>query len=193
MNILIVYTYPNHESLNASFLQHTLKGLHDYSQKHEVQVLDLYAENFNPVLDFHKEKRRRDLYKDPDLEKYREQIKWANQLIFIYPIWWGRPPAMLLGYIDKLFSANFAYRNTKGLFAEGLLKGKSAICISTMKGPTHYPFIWLHNAHKILMKRALFQFVGIKKIKFFEFGSMEKKEGKQQKRLLQIESHMRNL
>lgn len=43
------------------------------------------------------------------------------------------------------------------------------------------------------MKRALFQFVGIKKIKFFEFGSMEKKEGKQQKRLLQIESHMRNL
>lgn len=179
MNILIVYTYPNHESLNASFLQHTLKGLHDHSQKHEVQVLDLYAESFNPVLDFHKEKRRRDLYKDPDLEKYREQIKWANQLIFIYPIWWGRPPAMLLGYIDKLFSANFAYRDTKGLFAEGLLKGKSAICISTMKGPTHYPFIWLHNAHKILMKRALFQFVGIKKIKFFEFGSMEKKEGKQ--------------
>ena len=61
------------------------------------------------------------------------------------------------------------------------------------KGPTHSPCIWLYNAHKILMKRALFQFVGIKKIKFFEFGSMEKKEGKQQKRLLQIESHMRNL
>jgi NAD(P)H dehydrogenase (quinone) len=52
-----------------------------------------------------------------------------------------------------------------------------------MKGPTKYPLLWLNNAHKILMKKALFNFVGIKKVKFFEFGNMESSNGKQTKKL----------
>ena len=38
---------------------------------------------------------------DPKLGKYREQTREADKLVFVYPIWWGRPPAMLLGYIDR--------------------------------------------------------------------------------------------
>ena len=100
---------------------------------------------------------------------------------------------MLLGYIDQLFAANFAYRDTKGLFPEGLLKGKSVVCVSTMKGPTNYPFLWLNNAHKILMKRALFKFVGMKKVKFFEFGNMESKKGKQQQKLNKVYQYFRKV
>lgn len=193
MKLLIVYTYPNHSGLNYSFLQKVIKGSKENSSIKEFQLLDLYEEMFNPLLMFNEEKRRRDMHKDPKLEKYRLQLTWADKLVFIYPIWWGRPPAMLLGYIDQLFASNFAYKDKKGLFPEGLLKGKSVVCISTMKGPTHYPLLWLNNAHKILMKRALFQFVGIRKVKFFEFGNMESVKGKQTQKLNKIYNYFKNI
>ncbi|MBE1445245.1 NAD(P)H-dependent oxidoreductase [Paenibacillus sp. OAS669] len=149
-------------------------------------ILDLYNEGFDPVLVFHENKRRRDMHADPELKTYREQILWADKIVLVYPIWWGRPPAMLMGYIDKMFAANFAYRDKKGLFPEGLLHGKSVVCISTMKGPALYPLFWLNNAHKISMRKALFQFVGMKKVKFFEFGSMESPRGRHEKKLNKI-------
>ncbi|MFJ7683368.1 NAD(P)H-dependent oxidoreductase [Peribacillus butanolivorans] len=183
MNMLVTYTYPNHKSLSYAFLQKIIKGSNENPNIKELQVLDLYEEGFNPLLVFNEHKRRRDMHRDPHLEKYRNQITWADKIVFVYPIWWGRPPAMLMGYIDQLFAANFAYRDKKGLLPEGLLKGKSVVCVSTMKGPTKYPLLWLNNAHKILMKKALFNFVGIKKVKFFEFGNMESSNGKQTKKL----------
>ncbi|WP_107924324.1 NAD(P)H-dependent oxidoreductase [Lysinibacillus parviboronicapiens] len=186
MKTLIIYTYPNHKSLNFAFLQEVMKGCNENPYISELQVLDLYEENFDPILQFNEHKRRRDMYRDPKLAKYRDQLTWADKIVFVYPIWWGRPPAMLLGYIDQLFAANFAYRDKKGLLPEGLLKGKSVVCISTMKGPTKYPLLWLNNAHKVLMRKALFNFVGIKKVKFFEFGNMESKKGGQHKKLEKI-------
>jgi len=193
MKLLVIYTYPNQQSLNYEFLQKVIKGSNENPNIKKLQVLDLYEENFNPLLVFNEQKRRRDMYKEPSTEKYRKQIMWADKIVFIYPIWWGRPPAMLMGYIDQLFAANFAYRDKKGLFPEGLLKGKSVVCVSTMKGPAHYPLLWLHNAHKILMKKALFNFVGIKKVKFFEFGNMESPKGNQMKKLERIYRYFKKI
>lgn len=194
MNVLIVYTHPHKNSLNGSFLEKTLSGLEKNSKISEVEVLDLYEENFNPLLVFNEEIRRRDLHRDPYLTKYRKQIIKADTIIFIYPIWWGRPPAMLMGYIDKIFVSDFAYKKIPGkMMPEGLLKGKKTICISTMSGPTGYLKILMGNAHKILMKRGLFSYVGIKNVQFFEFGDMEKKNGNQKKNLKRIEHVMRKL
>ncbi|MBD7944912.1 MULTISPECIES: NAD(P)H-dependent oxidoreductase [Psychrobacillus] len=193
MKALVIYTYPNHTSLNYAFLQKVIKGCQENLNIKELQVLDLYKENFNPVLVFNEYKRRRDMHVDSSIQKYREQITWADKIIFVYPIWWGRPPAMLIGYIDQLFASNFAYRDKKGLFPEGLLKGKSVVCVSTMKGPTHYPLIWLNNSHKILMKKALFSFVGIKKVKFFEFGNMESPTGNQEKKLEKVYQYFKRV
>jgi len=193
MKVLVVYTHPNHQSLCYSFLQKVTKGSHENPNIKEIQVLDLYEECFNPLLVFNQHKRRRDMYRDPHLEKYRQQISWADKIVFVYPIWWGRPPAMLLGYIDQLFAANFAYKDKKGLLPEGLLKGKSVVCVSTMKGPANYPLLWLNNSHKILMKKALFNFVGIKQVKFFEFGNMESPKGKQTKKLEKIYRYFKKI
>ncbi|WP_391208489.1 NAD(P)H-dependent oxidoreductase [Psychrobacillus sp. L4] len=193
MNTLVIYTYPNHKSLNYAFLQKVIEGSMENPNINELQVLDLYGEGFNPVLVFNEQKRRRDMHRDPYIEKYRKQITWADQIVFVYPIWWGRPPAMLMGYIDQLFAANFAYRDKKGLLPEGLLKGKSVVCVSTMKGPKNYLRFWLNNAHQVLMRRALFNFVGIKKVKFFEFGNMEKANGKQTKKLEKIYRYFKEL
>ncbi|MNB70619.1 hypothetical protein D3C81_270000 [compost metagenome] len=190
MNTLIVYAHPSRESLNGAFLEAVLQGIRQSGGNGETEVLDLYAEEFNPVLVYGKERRRRDMHLDPELEKNREQITRADRIVFIYPIFWGRPPAMLLGYIDRMFASNFAFRNRPNrAYPEGLLKGKSAICISTMKGPAHYPLLLLNNANKVLMKRGLFHYVGIRKVKFFEFGSMEGAKGNQAKKLATVERY----
>ncbi|AIQ71597.1 NAD(P)H-dependent oxidoreductase [Paenibacillus graminis] len=186
MNTLVIYIHPNHQSLNYAFLQEVLRGSRENAKVAEIQVLDLYDEGFDPVLVFNEHKRRRDMHTDPALAKYREQLMWADKIVLVYPIWWGRPPAMLMGYIDQMFASGFAYRDKGGLLPEGLLKGKSVVCISTMQGPTHYPLLMLHNAHKVLMRKALFNFVGIRKVKFFEFGSMESKRGKHARKLERI-------
>ncbi|MDR6883999.1 NAD(P)H-dependent oxidoreductase [Bacillus sp. 3255] len=186
MKTLIVYTHPNHQSLSYAFLQKVVQGSAENPSIDEVNVLDLYEEGFNPLLVFNEHKRRRDMHADPKLAVYREQLLWADKIVFVYPIWWGRPPAMLMGYIDQMFASGFAYKEKGGLLPEGLLKGKSVVCISSMKGPVHYPLLWLNNAHKILMRKALFNYVGIKKVKFFEFGSMESPRGKQQQKLEKV-------
>ncbi|WP_123042493.1 NAD(P)H-dependent oxidoreductase [Cohnella candidum] len=186
MKTLVVYTHPNHQSLSYAFLQEVVRGSRENANIEDIRILDLYEEGFNPVLIFNERKRRRDMHADPALAKYREQLIWADKIVFIYPIWWGRPPAMLLGYIDQMFASGFAYRDNGRLLPEGLLKGKSVVCISTMKGPALYPMYWLYNAHKTLMRKALFNFVGIKKVKFFEFGSMESPRGRHQEKLHKI-------
>ncbi|WP_332650852.1 NAD(P)H-dependent oxidoreductase [Lysinibacillus sp. 54212] len=193
MKVLIVYTHPNHQSLNYAFLERVLKGSEENPVIEDIKLLDLYEEGFNPVLEFNEQKRRRDMHTDPTFEKYREQLKWADKIIFVYPIWWGRPPAMLLGYFDQVLASNFAYRDKGKWFSEGLLKEKSVVCISTMKGPTHYPLFLLNNSHKALMKKAVFQFIGIKNIKFFEFGDMEKQKGSQEKKLHKIYHYFRKV
>ncbi|KIL37097.1 NAD(P)H dehydrogenase [Cohnella kolymensis] len=186
MKMLIIYTHPNHRSLSYAFLQEVIRGSKENTSIQEVKVLDLYEEGFDPVLVFNENKRRRDMHTDPDLAVYRDQLMWADKIVFVYPIWWGRPPAMLMGYIDQLFASGFAYKDTGGLLPEGLLKGKSVVCISSMKGPALYPLLWLYNAHKTLMRKALFHYVGIKKVKFFEFGSMESPRGRHKQKLNRI-------
>lgn len=193
MKVLVIYTHPNHQSLSYAFFNKVIQGSSENTQISKIEVLDLYEEQFDPVLIFNENKRRRDMHIDPNLEKYREQIREADKIVFVYPIWWGRPPAMLLGYIDQMFASNFAYREKGGLIPEGLLKGKSVVCISSMKGPTLYPLYWLNNAHKVLMRKALFQYVGIKKVKFFEFGNMESPKGKHDKKLNRVYQYFKSI
>lgn len=191
MRLLVIYAHPNHRSLNYAFLQEIVRGSEENAAFEEVEVLDLYAEGFDPVLVFNEEKRRRDMHADPELARYRELIKRADKLAFVYPIWWGRPPAMLLGFIDRMFASGFAYRDNGKLLPEGLLKGKTAVCVSTMKGPAVYMPLWLYNAHKTLMRKALLRYVGFGKVKFFEFGSMESPRGKQKEKLAKVYRYFR--
>ncbi|CAI6087375.1 NAD(P)H-dependent oxidoreductase [Cohnella sp. JJ-181] len=193
MKLLVIYAHPNHRSLSYSFLQEVLRGSGENASIDEVEVLDLYAEGFDPVLVFNEEKRRRDMHADPELARHRAQIARADKLVFVYPIWWGRPPAMLLGYIDRMFASGFAYRDTGKLLPEGLLRGKTAVCVSTMKGPAGYTLLWLYNAHKTLMRKALLKYVGFGKVKFFEFGSMESPRGRHKEKLEKVYRYFRRV
>ncbi|WP_017813357.1 NAD(P)H-dependent oxidoreductase [Paenibacillus shenyangensis] len=193
MSTLLIYTHPNHQSLNYAMMQQAIRGIRDHHPDEEIQIIDLYADEFNPALVFNEHKQRRDMHIDPELNTYREQILWADRIVFVYPIWWGRPPAMLLGFIDRMMASGFAYvyRKKGDLTPEGLLKGKSVVCISTMQGPAGYLQLWLNNAHRVLMRRALFNYIGIRQVKFFEFGSMESPKGKHERKLNKVYHYFR--
>ncbi len=62
------------------------KGLQETN--HSVTVLDLYKEQFDPVLVFNEEKKRRDLVNEEETARYRTLVEEADTLLFIYPIWW---------------------------------------------------------------------------------------------------------
>lgn len=109
--ITIVYCHPYPNSFNHNILQNitdTLTGL-----GREYDVMDLYADGFNPVMD----RSSLELYSkgetsDKLVKKYQEALQKTKHAIFIFPIWWGMMPAMLKGWIDKVFLKGEIYDYT---------------------------------------------------------------------------------
>ncbi|WP_242314552.1 NAD(P)H-dependent oxidoreductase [Bacillus cereus group sp. BfR-BA-01355] len=191
MNVLIVYAHPNPSSFNATILNHVQKGLQETN--HSVTVLDLYKEQFDPVLVFHEEKKRRDLVNEEETARYRTLVEEADTLLFIYPIWWWGMPAILKGFIDRIFVAGFAYKY-EGVLPKGLLQGKKAWVINTLDSPLWYVALLYRSADWIMMKRGVLRFCGIRDIKRSVFQSVKtSKVSKREKWLLQIEEKARTL
>ncbi|MED0961100.1 NAD(P)H-dependent oxidoreductase [Bacillus paramycoides] len=191
MNVLIIYAHPSPSSFNASILEHVQKGLQETN--HSVTLLDLYKEQFDPVLVFNEEKKRRDLLHEEETERYRELVQKADTLLFIYPIWWWGMPAILKGFIDRVFVAGFAYKY-EGALPKGLFKGKKAWVINTLDSPLWYVALLYRSADWIMMKRGVLRFCGIRNIKRSVFQSVKtSKVTKREKWLLQIEGEARKL
>jgi len=95
------------------FLWEVAKFYKSESEKYwdEIEILDLYSkENFQPNLEFEDMKVLND---DPNREKFQKKIKEAQELVFVFPIWWGNMPAILKNFIDTNFWAGFAYKFQK--------------------------------------------------------------------------------
>jgi NAD(P)H dehydrogenase (quinone) len=143
---LIVFAHPNPKSFCGFLRDITINQL----EKINCQVMqtDLYKQNFNPVVsekDFQKLKNKDSFsflneqiysyennftnYSDT-IKKELDKISWADNFIFIFPMWWGSFPAILKGYCDKSFVYGHSWTSTN-TFKNGLLKGKKAITVTT--------------------------------------------------------------
>lgn len=136
MKQLIVYVHPDSKSFCHAIKDAYVEALQ--AQGKEVRIRDLYAEDFNPVLRYrelqqmhHGGKMNDDLSEDLKIEQ--AFVKWADVITFIYPIWWSGMPAILKGYIDRVFTYNFAY-TVKDDRLVGLLVNKRVLIINTMGG-----------------------------------------------------------
>ncbi|KFN15821.1 NAD(P)H-dependent oxidoreductase [Bacillus pseudomycoides] len=191
MNVLIIYAHPNPSSFNAAILEHVQKGLQETN--HFVTLLDLYKEQFNPVLIFNEDKRRRDLVYEEETEKYRRLIKEADFFIFIYPIWWWGMPAILKGFIDRVFVTGFAYKY-EGALPKGLLIGKKAWVINTLDSPLWYVALLYRSADWVIMKKGILRFCGIRQIKRSVFQSVKTSKAiKREKWLLEMQEKAKKL
>lgn len=165
MKLLAIKAHPSSESLNHTLLEAVKRGAKQ--GKHKLQVVDLYAEKFNPVLSQAELKGKM----DPKVKKYQQMLREADWVIFVYPIWWFRAPAILEGWFDKVFTVHFAFKYKKitkkmGI-PIGLLPVKKAVVVETYGSPgwalrsLYFDLPWRR------MKRGLLKFCGIKKIKRF--------------------------
>jgi len=133
MNYLVIYAHPNPLSLNHTLKETVVNTL--TLAGHNVVVRDLNAIGFNPVLSLDDMAGQRAGIVTPDVATEQQHIQWADCLVFIYPIWWTGLPAIVKGYIERVFSYGFAYSYNTGV-QEGLLKGKKVLIINT-HGKTH--------------------------------------------------------
>ncbi|MGI9450610.1 MAG: NAD(P)H-dependent oxidoreductase [Geminicoccaceae bacterium] len=102
MRILVVYAHPVETSFSAAVHQKVIEKLRE--RGHEVRDLDLYAEGFDPVLS----RAERVAYEiDGDhrkaIEAHVERIKWAEGLVFVYPTWWYGLPAIMKGWLERIW------------------------------------------------------------------------------------------
>lgn len=112
--VLIIYAHPDSGSFNHAILKTVETAL---TQRHQsYQVIDLYAENFNPVMNAAEAKGQL----SEETKKYQQLIKKSESIIFIFPVWWFRAPAILEGFCDKVFTPGFAYRFKKIIGTYGL-------------------------------------------------------------------------
>ncbi|QYR21046.1 NAD(P)H oxidoreductase [Paenibacillus sp. sptzw28] len=113
MKILTVVSHPRVNSLTFSVADRFAQGLADAG--HETEVLDLHRIGFNPLLwesDEPESSSDRKIY-SPEVETEIERMKKHDALAYIFPVWWHSFPAMLKGYIDRVWNNGFAYGTSK--------------------------------------------------------------------------------
>ncbi|MBE3595395.1 MAG: NAD(P)H-dependent oxidoreductase [Candidatus Carbobacillus altaicus] len=181
MIVLIIYTHPNPKSFNAAILKEVERVLHEAG--HTYAVINLYKDNFDPVLVYNDKIRRSDLKNHPETAHYRELVRQADHLIFIYPVWWYGVPAILKGFFDRVFVSGFAYRYD-GMVPKGLLKRKSAWVVYTIDSPGWYIRLVRRSAEWIVIRDAVLKFCGIRKVKRFMFAGVKRSSLKRRQRWL---------
>ena len=167
MKNLIVYAHPNSGSLNHFFKQTVLESLQESGA--EIEVRDLNQINFNPVLSLDDMNGQRMGKVADDVKTEQNFITWADCIIFIYPIWWTGMPAIMKGYIDRVFSYGFAYRYDQGI-QKGLLTGKKTIIINSHgKSNGEYEAMGMDKALALTSDTGIFSYSGLEIQEHFYF------------------------
>jgi putative NADPH-quinone reductase len=146
-------------------------------------LLDL---EFSPILKYGYRKKTK---LETDLINVQNDILESDHLVFVYPTWWGTQPALLKGFIDRVFLPKFAFRyRENSLLWDKLLKGKTGRLIVTMDTPKwYYNLVYKRPGHNS-MKKGILGFCGIKPVKIITLSPIKSSnESKRQKWLKQIE------
>lgn len=164
--ILIINGHPNRESFNFGIANaYQEAAVASGATVRTIHIIDL---DFNPNLKFGYRKRTE---LEQDLLLAWEDILWADHLVWIHPVWWGGLPALMKGFIDRLFLPGraFQYRENS-LFWDKLLKGKSARIITTLDQPSWYYALVYGRPSVNQLKRSTLQFCGISLVKVTYIG-----------------------
>ena len=158
--ILIINGHPDGESFIFALESAYKKG----AENTGAEVIEIVVRNliFNPNLQFGYRKRTE---LEPDLMMAQEKITWANHIVWLYPVWWGSMPAILKGFIDRVFLPGFAFeKRENSVWWNKLLKGKSARIISTLDQPNWYYWLIYSRPSYYAMKKTTLEFCGIRPV-----------------------------
>ncbi len=110
---------------------------------------------------------------EPDIDRARRLLGWAEHVVLVYPTWWGTMPSLLKGFLDRVLLPGFAFRHAENAFGyEGLLGGRSAHVITTMDTPTLVYRLVYRSAGYHAIRKATLNFCGIAPVRITPFGSV---------------------
>ena len=148
MRLLIVHAHHEPTSLSGALTREAQAELPQHG--HEVVVSDLHAMHFDPVSDrrnFLSVKNAGRLKQQdeeefasaqnsfsPDLQAEMDKLTWCDTLVFQFPLWWLGMPAILKGWVDRVFALGRAYGGGR-YYERGVFAGKRAMCSITIGGP----------------------------------------------------------
>lgn len=137
MRVLVVHCHPNPGSLVAAAKDRVLAGL--ANGRNEVRLVDLYADGFDPAMTAHERRTHKDPGIAPELQRYADDLAWAEALVLVYPTWWSGQPAMLKGWFDRVWVAGVAWELPEGAnIIRPLLTNIRRIVVVTTHGSPKY-------------------------------------------------------
>ena len=153
MRALVIYCHPVEGSLCSAIRDAAVKGLS--AAGHDVSVIDLAADDFDPVmsLDEWRTYMDRKIVTTPEIVRYIEMVQESHILLFVYPTWWSGLPAQLKGWLERVLVAGVAYRFTKSdRVRPGLTQLRRIHVISTYGSPKLYVRLVNDNGRRILTR-----------------------------------------
>ena len=144
----IILCHPDPDSFNAVVAKTYCDAVR--ACFHEVVIRDLYSLNFDPVLKAGEQPSAIEFTPLADVETELEVVAKADVIVFIYPIWFGTPPAMLKGYVERVLGAGFGYRLMRERGGGSVAGGKHLVSITTSGNSSQWlesqgAMVSLHN------------------------------------------------
>ncbi len=166
--ILVINGHPDKESFNFALSEAYKKSAKQSGA--EVKEINIRELDFNPNLEFGYRKRTE---LEPDLLEAQDKLKWADHLVWVYPVWWGSLPAITKGFIDRVFLPGFAFQKRENsVWWDKYLTGKTARLICTMDQPSwYYKLVYRSPSHNA-MKKLTMNFIGVKSVKITSIGPL---------------------
>jgi putative NADPH-quinone reductase len=162
MEVLIVLGHPNDNSFNHAIANTCKEKL--IENGHSVVFHDLYKENFNPIIT--KSEIPKNGQIDNIIEEHCDDLKNSDGIIVIHPNWWGQPPAIMKGWIDRVIRPGMAYEFEEGDNGEGvpigLLKAKTGLVFNTSNTSKERENTLFKDPLETIWESCIFDFCGVK-------------------------------
>ena len=170
MKALLVVANPSLESFSHALVEVGRSTL--LTRGYDVNFHDLYAERFNPVQPTGELDNVISL--DPLVEQHCAELKQADLVLVSHPNWWGQPPAILKGWIDRVFRLGTAYGYPLGARPEGepvgLLKVRAAVVRNTSNTPAEREAVVFGDPLDAVWKQCVFGLCGVSRVERRMFG-----------------------
>jgi NAD(P)H dehydrogenase (quinone) len=210
--ILIIHAHPEQRSFCSAIKDTAIAFFEE--QGAEVQVSDLYQMGFDPVGGKHDFRSLKDdsFFKYqleqvnaeengtfvPEVRNEMDKFLWADTVIFNFPLWWFGLPAILKGWVDRVFAMGTVYGNGKGVYDNGTFKEKIAFITMTTGGPeiAYGPGGKNGSLDTILfpIHHGMFYFVGMKVMPpFISFSPARSTDGERSDELKRLEDHLTHI
>jgi NAD(P)H dehydrogenase (quinone) len=166
MKILVILGHPRPGSFNHAIAETAIRTLEESG--HTVCFHDLYEERFDPVLPY--AEIRADGRPEPLVATHCQDLAGAGGLVIVHPNWWGGPPAILKGWVDRVMRAGLAYELSAEGLPTGLLKASTALVLNTSDTPAEREAEVFGDPLETVWKNCILAYCGIGRIARRNYG-----------------------